>query len=57
MAQLRWKEVSSEIAKKNIEVCKEVVREGNLFCLRRKGKRKVAPAKLQVRHIYITSPT
>ena len=31
MAQLRWKEVSSEIAKKNIEVCKEVVREGNLF--------------------------
>ena len=34
MAQLRWKEGSSEIAKKNIEVWKEVVREGNLFvCL------------------------
>ena len=31
MAQLRCKEVSSEIAKKNIEVWKEVVREGNLF--------------------------
>ena len=31
MAQLRCKEVSSEIAKKNIDVCKEVVREGNLF--------------------------
>ena len=33
MAQLRWKEVSSEIAKKkNIEVLKEVVRnEDNLF--------------------------
>ena len=33
MAQLRWKEVSSEIAEKNIEVCKEVVCEGNLFDL------------------------
>lgn len=31
MAQLRWKEVSSETAKKNIEVLEEVVREGNLF--------------------------
>lgn len=30
MVQLRWKEVSSEIAKKNI-VYEEVVREGNLF--------------------------
>ena len=51
MAQLRCKEVSSEIAKKNIEVRKEVVRVDSLFCLRRKGKRKVAPAKLQVRHV------
>ena len=31
MAQLRCKEESSEITKKNIEVCKEVVHEGNLF--------------------------
>ena len=31
MAQLRCEEVSSEIAKKNIDVWKEVVREGNLL--------------------------